>query len=61
MWKARAFPRAWSSSRCGRRPASDLVVTSQGPDRELKRQRFILADGTGDEWLAVQYEYRRRR
>jgi hypothetical protein len=38
---------------------SDMRITSQSPDRELKRQHFIVADGTAREWLAVQYEYRR--
>jgi hypothetical protein len=38
---------------------SDMRITSQSPDRELKQQHFIVADGTAREWLAVQYEYRR--
>ena len=38
---------------------SDLRITPQSATRELKQQHFITADGTGREWLAVQYEYRR--
>jgi hypothetical protein len=38
-----------------------MVITRAGADRELKQQHFIQADGTGVEWLAVQYEYTRRR
>jgi hypothetical protein len=38
---------------------SDMRITNQSPDRELKQQHFIVADGTAREWLAVQYEYRR--
>jgi hypothetical protein len=45
----------------GRLTRSDMVITRQGPDRELKQQHFIQADGSGVEWLAVQYEYTRRR
>lgn len=39
----------------------DMRVTRQGPDRDLKEQRFILADGTGTAWLAHAYSYVRRR
>jgi hypothetical protein len=39
---------------------SNLVLTSDGDDRETSRQYFIAADGTGREWLAVQYDYTRR-
>lgn len=45
----------------GRLTRSDLVITRQGADRELKQQHFIQADGTGAERLVVQYEYVRRR
>jgi hypothetical protein len=45
----------------GRLTRSDMVITRAGADRELKQQHFIKADGTGVEWLAVQYEYTRRR
>ncbi len=45
----------------GRQVRSDLVITRQGADRERKQQHFIRADGTGVEWLAVQYEYTRRK
>jgi hypothetical protein len=30
-------------------------------DHEFIRQFWVQADGTGREWLAVEYEYRRRR
>jgi hypothetical protein len=45
----------------GRFTRSDLVITRQGANRELKQQHFVQANGTGVEWLAVQYEYTRRR
>jgi hypothetical protein len=38
---------------------SDLLITSPSATHELKQQHFIRADGTGRQWLAVQYEYRR--
>lgn len=28
---------------------------------ELKQQHLLAADGRGEAWLAVQYEYRRRQ
>ena len=40
---------------------SDMLITTQPPDRELKQQHFIVADGTARQWLAVQYEYRRQQ
>jgi len=45
----------------GRLTRSDMVITRVSADRELKRQHFIRADGTGAAWLAVQYEYTRSR
>jgi Protein of unknown function (DUF1579) len=38
---------------------SELVITSRSASHELKQQYFASADGTGRQWLAVQYEYRR--
>jgi hypothetical protein len=44
----------------GRLTRSDMVISRPGADRELKQQHFIQANGSGTEWLAVQYEYTRR-
>lgn len=44
----------------GKQLRSDMIITRQNADRELKQQHFILADGGGKEWLAVQHEYTRR-
>jgi hypothetical protein len=40
---------------------SNFVVTRESDNHETMRQYFIAADGTGREWLAVQYDYTRRR
>lgn len=40
---------------------SNLVITRDGNDHEFSRQHFIRSDGSEQEWLAVQYEYRRRK
>ena len=45
----------------GRLVRSDLVLTRDGPDHQVKAQRWVQADGGGKPWLAVQYEYRRRQ
>jgi hypothetical protein len=45
----------------GRMLRSDMIITRQGPDHELKQQHFMPADGTGQTWLAVQYEYVRKK
>jgi hypothetical protein len=45
----------------GRMMRSNLVITRTSDDRDLAQQYWIAADGTGREWLAVQYEYTRRR
>jgi len=39
---------------------SNLVVTRDGNDHQVKEQHWVLADGTGREWVAVRYEYRRK-
>jgi len=44
----------------GRLSRSDMVITRPGPDRDVKQQHFIQANGTGTEWLFTQYEYTRR-
>ena len=36
------------------------AIIYEAPDRDVKQQYFILADGTGTTWLAHQYAYRRR-
>ena len=36
------------------------VITYGEPDRDVKDQFFVLADGTGTKWLAHQYAYKRR-
>lgn len=43
----------------GKLTRSDMVITTRSAAHELKQQHFISADGTGRQWLAVQYEYRR--
>jgi hypothetical protein len=45
----------------GRMVRSDMTITRDGPDHELKQQHFVFADGKGQPYLAVQYEYRRKR
>ena len=43
----------------GKLTRSDMLITRRSASHELKQQHFISADGTGRQWLAVQYEYRR--
>ncbi|HET8938010.1 MAG TPA: DUF1579 family protein [Polyangiales bacterium] len=45
----------------GRMMRSDMIITHKDADHELKQQHFALANGTGAEWLAVQYQYTRRK
>jgi hypothetical protein len=45
----------------GRMVRSNLVIKRDTDDHELSQQNWIEADGSGREWLAVQYEYTRRR
>jgi hypothetical protein len=40
---------------------SNLVIQQQGPEKDVSRQYWVAADGTGRKWLAVQYEYSRHR
>lgn len=44
----------------GRLLRIDQVITIEGPDRDVKDQTFLTADGTGREWLGNQYAYVRR-
>jgi hypothetical protein len=41
----------------GRMVRSNFVISWDGPDRETARQYWVAADGTGRQWLAVQYDY----
>jgi hypothetical protein len=45
----------------GRMIRSNLEIARESNDHEFVRQFWVQADGTGREWLAVEYEYRRRR
>lgn len=45
----------------GRTINSNLEIVHDGPDHEFMRQYWTRADGTGRRWLALQYEYTRRR
>jgi hypothetical protein len=45
----------------GRLTRSDLVITRQAANRDMKQQHFIQSDGTGAEWLFIQYEYTKRQ
>jgi hypothetical protein len=40
---------------------SNYVISRDSDDHEFARQFWTRADGSGREWLAVQYEYTRRR
>jgi hypothetical protein len=45
----------------GRTINSNLEIVRDGPNHEFIRQYWTRADGTGRRWLAVQYEYTRKR
>ena len=45
----------------GRMLRSNLVVVRESDDYEKTQQFWITSDGTEREWLAVQYEYTRKR
>ena len=45
----------------GRFMLSDMVVTSSDKDHQVKEQRVNMANGTGESWLFVRYEYVRQR
>lgn len=38
----------------------EQVISHQGPDRDMKEQYFIMADGNGTRWLAIRYVYVRQ-
>lgn len=41
----------------GRMIRSNFVITWDGPDHDVAQQYWIAADGSGQKWLAVQYDY----
>jgi hypothetical protein len=43
----------------GQMVRSNLVLTHDSDGHDVSQQYWITADGTGREWLAVQYEYTR--
>jgi len=43
----------------GQMVRSNFVISWDGPDRETARQYWVAADGTGRQWLAVEYGYTR--
>jgi hypothetical protein len=45
----------------GRMIQSNFVIERDSVDHEVGQQYWTQADGTGRRWLAVQYEYTRRR
>ena len=44
----------------GRFMVSEMSITKQDADHELKQQQVNMATGGGSPWLFVQYEYTRR-
>lgn len=45
----------------GRMIRSNLEIVRDSNDHEFVRQYWVQADGTARKWLAVEYEYQRRR
>ena len=45
----------------GRLIRSNLEIARDSDDHEFVRQYWVQADGTGRKWLAVEYEYTRRK
>lgn len=41
----------------GRMIRSNFVISWNGPDHDVAQQFWIAADGSGQKWLAVQYDY----
>jgi hypothetical protein len=39
---------------------SNFVITRDGDNHELMQQYWVASDGSGREWLAVQYDCKRR-
>ena len=39
---------------------SNMVITRDGKNHMMKEQHWIKADGTGREWTAVKYDYKRK-
>jgi hypothetical protein len=44
----------------GRMIRSNLEIVRENDTHEVVRQRWVQADGSGREWLAVEYDYKRR-
>jgi hypothetical protein len=40
---------------------SDLVISHLDADHTAKEQHVLMANGTGQSWLFVRYEYTRAR
>ncbi len=55
-----AFP-GWGAGVDGWMLRSTYEVSGIGTDHETAHQYWTRADGTGQRWLAVEYDYRRRR
>jgi hypothetical protein len=51
----------WGPEVEGRMMRSNYVITRESDDHEFARQSWAMADGTGQEWVAVEYEYTRKR
>jgi hypothetical protein len=45
----------------GRMIRSNLEIARESNDHEFVRQYWVVSDGTGRQWPAVEYEYTRRR
>jgi len=45
----------------GRMIRSNLEIARDSNDHEFVRQYWVQADGTARKWLAVEYEYTRRK
>jgi hypothetical protein len=41
----------------GRMIRSNFVISWDGPDHDVAQQYWVAADGSGQKWLAVQYDY----
>ncbi len=45
----------------GRMIRSNLEIVRENDDHEFVRQYWVQADGSARRWLAVEYEYTRRK
>ena len=53
-----AFP-GWNGNVDGWLLRMSAEITGIGTDHELTRQYWIRSDGSGQRWLAIEYDYRR--